>query len=241
MLNENKVFKKQHKASYTIDLLLKHARKKGITWVPESYGIDNGFHVIEYLEGKTIHNNPRWLWKKEILLQIAKMLRQWHDATQDFEYKDSDWLLVNHENKEVICHNDFAPYNILFINKKPTGLIDFDTCSPGSRLWDISYTAYRFVPILPMKGETEYTEYSPFKRKKVFQRLKQFLEVYGNWEEDDSFLVKETLAVLERRLIDLAQWSQGFGEENGNSEILEHAKMYIEHSKWISRVLKSGI
>ncbi len=239
ILKNNKIYKKAHKASWTIDLLLKHVRKKGMNWIPESYGIDNGFHVIEYLKGKTIHNNPRWIWEIEVLIQIATMLRQWHDATQDFECKKSDWLLANFEKKEVICHNDFAPYNILFINKKPTGLIDFDTCSPGSRLWDISYAAYRFIPIFPMKGETEFNEYSLFTRKEVLQRLKLFLKVYGHSEKDKYFSVDETFAVLQRRLEVLAQWSEEFGKENRNPELLEHAKMYFEHSQWISLVLGS--
>ena len=27
------------------------------------------------------------------------------------------------------------------------GVIDFDTASPGPRVWDLAYTAYRFVPL----------------------------------------------------------------------------------------------
>ena len=55
--------------------------------------------------------------------------------------------MAGHEPREVICHNDFAPYNLMFEGTAPTGVIDFDVASPGPRVWDMGYTAYRFVPL----------------------------------------------------------------------------------------------
>ena len=59
----------------------------------------------------------------------------------------SVWQWPGHEPFEVICHNDFCPYNLLFEGTELTGVIDFDLASPGPRVWDLGQTAYRFVPL----------------------------------------------------------------------------------------------
>ena len=49
----------------------------------------------------------------------------------------------------MICHNDFAPYNLAFRDGLPVGAIDFEAASPGPRAWDLAYLAYRLVPLAP--------------------------------------------------------------------------------------------
>ena len=71
-----------------------------------------------------------------------------HDASLGFVPPPGGrWQWPAHEPREVICHNDFAPYNLLFEDGKLTGVIDLDLASPGPRVWDMAYTAYRFVPL----------------------------------------------------------------------------------------------
>jgi Ser/Thr protein kinase RdoA (MazF antagonist) len=74
------------------------------------------------------------------------MLREYHDATAGFPLP-GPWRLPAHEPAEVICHNDFAPYNLVFRDGRPAGAIDFDAASPGPRVWDLAYLAYRLVPL----------------------------------------------------------------------------------------------
>ena len=71
-----------------------------------------------------------------------------HDATAGFTVPpEGVWQWPAHAPAEVICHNDFAPYNLMFEGTELTGVIDFDLASPGPRVWDMGYTAYRFVPL----------------------------------------------------------------------------------------------
>ena len=57
------------------------------------------------------------------------------------------WQSPTREPAEVVCHNDFAPYNTVFRDRRLTGVIDWDMASPGPRVRDLSYLAYRLVPL----------------------------------------------------------------------------------------------
>lgn len=48
---------------------------------------------------------------------------------------------------EVMCHGDFAPYNVVLNGSDAVGIIDFDTLHPGSRLSDVAYAVYRWAPL----------------------------------------------------------------------------------------------
>lgn len=48
---------------------------------------------------------------------------------------------------EVICHNDVAHYNTVFVAGRPVAFIDRDPAAPGPRVWDLVYAAYRLVPL----------------------------------------------------------------------------------------------
>ena len=75
------------------------------------------------------------------------MLRELHDATDGFDRAGRVWALPAREPAEVVCHNDFAPYNLVFRDGLPVGAIDFEAAAPGPRAWDLAYLAYRLVPL----------------------------------------------------------------------------------------------
>jgi aminoglycoside phosphotransferase (APT) family kinase protein len=124
-------------------------RDRGIDWVPEPRGHDDrGREVVGHLPGEVpAYPLPAWVWADGVLTTAAAMLRRLHDATAGFERADAHWRLPAHEPAEVVCHNDFAPYNLVFRDRVPVGVIDFDTASPGPRVWDLAYLAYRAVPL----------------------------------------------------------------------------------------------
>lgn len=232
------IYKEATEASQTIHELLTYIRTRGITWVPESKGINpEGKHVLTYIEGEVPHDTPEWLWEETILLEAAKKLRQWHDATVNFKKKNGGWLLENDEEQEVICHNDFAPYNCIFRDKQLTGVIDFDVCSPGSRLWDIAYTVYRFVPLLPVGGVDQYGEISPFSLDRMIERLESFLEEYSKGETVIRYSTQEAIIKAVKRLQVLADWSKQYGIQSQNEELTQHARMYELHATWLRDIV----
>jgi len=133
------------------------------------------------------------MWTDETLVAVAGFLRRFHDATAGYvPPRDAKWQLVypDEHRHELICHNDFAPYNMVFADKKPQALIDFDFAGPGPRIWDIAYAVYRFVPLswAPDIRALGLTEAS------MQTRLRLFCDAYGLNNRD------ELLPMVERRL-----------------------------------------
>lgn len=83
------------------------------------------------------------------------MLRAYHDATVGFVAPaNAGWQGSTPDGaSEVICHNDVAPYNVVFRDRRPVALIDFDMAAPGPRVWDVAYAIYRFAPLHAPEGD----------------------------------------------------------------------------------------
>lgn len=47
----------------------------------------------------------------------------------------------------MLVSTGHRPYNCIFRSGNLVGIIDFDSAAPGSRLWDLAYAAYTFVPL----------------------------------------------------------------------------------------------
>ena len=171
--------------SERIHKLLRHLEKKNYSHAPKFLGIDEkGREMLSYIEGEA-GNYPlkKYMWSNNGLTEIAKMLRRYHDAVSDFPI-DGEWEPIDctPAPHEVICHNDFAIYNIIFNHRKPVGIIDFDVAAPGPRLWDIAYTLYTCVPLSRLyhteSGEAVYDQ-SSRDAEHTKERVQLFFETYG--------------------------------------------------------------
>lgn len=171
--------------SSKIHKLLKHLESKGFDYAPKFLGIDDkGREILSFIEGEA-GNYPlkEYMWSDDVLREIAKMLRHYHDAVSDFPIVD-DWQPLDNtpEQFEVLCHNDFAIYNIIFNGQKPIGIIDFDVVGPGPRLWDIAYTLYTCLPLsrFYLSESGEKVHYDALQHANLIkQRVKLFFESYG--------------------------------------------------------------
>lgn len=171
--------------------LLKHLESKGFSYAPKFLGIDEkGREILSFIEGEA-GNYPlkEYMWSNDVLKEIAKMLRLYHDSVMDFSFEES-WQSIDNTPQpfEVLCHNDFAIYNLIFNQERPVGIIDFDVAGPGPRLWDIAYTLYTCVPLSRIyHSETgEEIKYNSLQHADlVNQRVKLFFESYGEGIEED--------------------------------------------------------
>ncbi|WP_026695481.1 phosphotransferase [Peribacillus kribbensis] len=176
--------------SSRIHKLLKHLEDKGFSYSPKFLGIDEkGREILSFIEGEA-GNYPlkEYMWSNDVLKEIAGMLRRYHDSVSDLSW-EAGWKPLDHTPHpfEVLCHNDFAIYNIIFKNERPVGIIDFDVAAPGPRLWDIAYTLYTCVPLSRYSLSHSGCDSSELAGRRK-ERVRLFFEAYGggmqeNWLE----------------------------------------------------------
>ncbi|WP_046173520.1 phosphotransferase enzyme family protein [Domibacillus indicus] len=167
-----------------IHKLLLHLENKGFSYAPRFLGMDGqGREILSFIEGEAGHYPlKKYMWSKEVLAEIAGMLRLYHEAVCDFPFiHNFEPIDRTPPNVEVLCHNDFAVYNIIFNGQKPVGIIDFDTAGPGPKIWDIAYTVYTCLPLsrFSLSEAGEPVHYTPSRHaSSIKERLQLFFEAY---------------------------------------------------------------
>lgn len=160
--------------------LLRHLTKHGFTASPVLLETDGRTERLTFLAGE-VGNDPLkpYMQSSDVLVEAARLLRRLHDITQDVVVPDGAVFQLPAPPGhpwEVVCHNDFAPYNCVFDDGHLVGIIDFDTAGPGTRLWDIAYAAYRFVP-LSHDTHARALGWDPLPGRA--DRLRLFCDAYG--------------------------------------------------------------
>ncbi|MCP2263425.1 phosphotransferase enzyme family protein [Promicromonospora thailandica] len=214
----------------TVHAYLHHVRARGVLEVPEPRGLDErGREVVSYLPGDVPGwPAPEWLWSGQNLHDAGRLLRRLHDASLGFDVRDAVWQFPGHEPVEVVCHNDAAPYNMVFRGGRLAGLIDLDTASPGPRVWDLAYTAYRLAPFAA--DAFDGVSYA-VGHLDPLARLDALVAAYGI-----PYLRAEVLGTMVRRLTDLAAFSEARADDGGPPELRDHARMYRADATRVARL-----
>ena len=144
---------------------------------PRVRGMDEkGREILEYVEGDA-HPGwpdpvPDWAIDDDRLAAGARLLRRYHDLVEGFAPPaGARWRLVAPTFPEIICHNDWAPWNALFRDRRLAVMVDWDMAGPGTRLWDVANGAYSWVPLFSGSGEFSIDERA--------MRLRRFCDAYG--------------------------------------------------------------
>jgi hypothetical protein len=184
----------------TVHALLRHLERRGFDAAPRSFGTDaQGREVLSYIAGRTAPASLENFHSEAVLTAVAQLVRRYHDATAGFQAPpDAAWQFTVGAPRagEVICHNDIGPWNVVFDDLRPVGLIDWDFAAPAPREWDIAYALWRFVPL--------YAGAEPAALAERAQRINIFCDAYGLADR------RGLLDTIERRqqvLLDtLEQW-----------------------------------
>jgi hypothetical protein len=216
--------------SATIQRLVRHVRAQGVTWAAEPLGIEGGYDLWRFIPGGVSHDDPHDDFPGVVVEEVARRLREWHDATVTFPRTGKDkWWWPGKRPDEVICHVDFAPYNHVFDNGRFVGAIDFDLCYPGPRLWDLAYTAYRYVPLTPVTGMAPDAGGALLARR--LSRLDRFLAAYDGGEAALTYSRQQLLGYVVPRLTAMVEWC----EQQDSPDRHRDAVMYREHAEFLAR------
>lgn len=187
----------------------------GVPGIPVPISLKDDSEVLSFVPGfvPSYPLEPR-VWTDRALVSAARVLRTIHDASQHVP-RAGPWRSPPREPAEVICHNDFAPYNLVFENDAVVGVIDWDYASPGPRIWDLAYLAYRIVPL------THGPSNDGFSADQRADRLRRLIDEYGL-----ETTIGDFLEVVRTRLVALAEFSDTAAEKLGKPELRDHADGY---------------
>lgn len=212
----------------TVHKFLRFINENGADFVPIPYKIDGDKEIISYIEGDVFNETlPDSFSKDNMIVSAAELLSKFHSFSQEYvKHIDNDciWMLKPNYPIEIICYGDFAPYNTVIGNDRAIAMIDFDTIHPGSRLWDVSYGVYRWIPFTDEPNE---------KFEENMRRVRLFLDVYGMETESRKKLVNVLIKRLSS-LIEFVKSESGAGNLDFQKNIEDgHLKKYIDDIQYL--------
>jgi hypothetical protein len=227
-----------------IHRLLDHIRSQGFSSAPEPLGFDaKGNEIVSYIAGEA-SNYPlsEAASSVEALVSAAELLRSYHDASASFVIGlkgNEPWLLPAREPVEVVCHGDYAPYNVVLEGNRAMAIIDFDTAHPGPRTWDIAYALYRWSPLNNPNNPDGFGS----EQEKV-GRSRLFCDAYGLSKASRVGLIATTVERLQC-LVDFMQSEADAGNEAFKANIADgHHLAYladIDYLKANSEGIQAGL
>ncbi len=144
---------------------------------PRVLGTDEqGREILAYIPGESYAGGtvavPDRVLDEEHLVDAASLLRRYHDVVAGFSPPhDAQWRLTAPTEHEIICHNDWSPWNALFRDDRLAVMLDWDLAGPGSVLWDLANAAYCWGPLFSKDGVYGTAEQA--------RRLRLFCDTYG--------------------------------------------------------------
>ncbi|PDS78513.1 aminoglycoside phosphotransferase family protein [Rhizobium sp. L43] len=217
----------------TVHRFLRHLGSRGFRGAPEPIKISReGQEIVSYVAGRVCEDlgDPS-VGSERMLISAARLLRDFHSASEGFLEGDGEvqtWMLPPREPREIICHGDYAPYNVAAVNDEAVGIIDFDTAHPAPRLWDLAYAVYRWAPLSdPANPGVAFGLDDQLRRAEIF------CSAYGATVEERRQL-PEMICRRLQALVDFMLASAAAGDETFAEDVATgDARLYLNDISYV--------
>jgi thiamine kinase-like enzyme len=216
-----------------IHRFLNFLHEEGADFVPKPYGFnEKNEEILSFMPGDVFNYPlPEMFLRDSMVVSAAQLLLKFHNYSEEYVSRltnNEQWMLPAAYPIEVMCHGDFAPYNVTIVNNEAVGIIDFDTLHPGPKMWDIVYAVYRWIPFKNPNSPDSHGNL-----KEQIRKTKLFMDTYGvNSKSKNSFV-----SVLIKRLESLTDFMR-YEANNGNKDVqlnIEegHLQLYLNDIKYL--------
>ena len=162
------------------DLLL-YLESVGYGATPRHRGYDDaGRELLTFLPGEDGPISWGYLHSDEGLASVARLLRTYHDAVREYR-PPPHTVWADHTGApadgEVLCHGDFAPWNLVWQNQEAVGIFDWDFVRPAEPMFDVYYAMDWTVPFRDDQTCREFHHFEATPDRA--HRVGVFLDAYG--------------------------------------------------------------
>jgi hypothetical protein len=227
--------------SPAVHALLLHLEQVGFPESVRFLGVDaDGHERLAYIEGTS--GMDAWLEvvPEAGLRAYAALLRRYHDAVRSYRpAADAEWMAARGpgEAGELLTHGDVGPWNTVWRDGVPVGLLDWDQAAPRPALHDVAYALEYAVPFRSDEDAMSQIGFPAPPDRRL--RIAVFAEAYGLPSTDglvDAVIeeqretLRTTVRLAERGLHPHVEWVRdGFVEAQerriawteGNRALLE--------------------
>jgi hypothetical protein len=162
-----------------VQTLLRHLQDVGFPYAPRPGGVDSaGREVVSYIAGASGATGWYRIHSEGGLRRFATLLREYHEAVRDFRPNaDLEWAIRSSDPPELVCHNDFGPWNLVYDGDDPVGILDWDFAAPGPRRNDIAYALEYAIPFRDDATARSWHHFAEVPDRRV--RMEAFADAYG--------------------------------------------------------------
>lgn len=233
----NTVHRPTHHWTPAVHDLLNYLQSVGFKYSPKVLGFDDaGREILSYIDGQSGGDGWANVITDDGLRKFAKLLRTYHDAIAGYTPSaNAEWACVTGapKNGQIMCHGDFGPWNIVWKDSEPVGIVDWDLVVPAEPRFDMLYALEYSAPFRDDETTIKWHHFPEVPNRK--QRIEVFAEAYGLTDLGDVVTdvaaMQRKVAGFERQLAERGLQPQAEWVANGDLEVVEQRAKWTEANR----------